>query len=142
MLCAGLIPTGAMYDVIDAVTQFIPPPECHLGCMNWTAALNASERAASFADPSVVESLGAACAIPGRAIHSLTQPVAPVMDPMEAAAFYGPICPCRNATGAEDGMFEMFNAFMFNGSAMAQRPAWLTSHRGPMRMTANPITCE
>ena len=49
MLCAGLIPTGAMYDVIDAVTQFIPPPECHLGCMNWTAALNASERAASIA---------------------------------------------------------------------------------------------
>ena len=92
--------TAEMDDVIDAVAAFVAPPECPLGCMNWTAALEASEAAASFADPSVLPSLGARCAIPGRALHSLTQPVAPVMTAMEAAAFYGPICPCRIRNGS------------------------------------------
>lgn len=63
--------------------------------MNWTEALNASEQVATFADPSLLPVLGARCAIPGRALHSLTQPVAVNMTAMEAAAFYGPICPCR-----------------------------------------------
>ena len=81
---------GSMYDVVDAVAAFLAPPECPTGCMNWTAALNASAQAAAFADPRILASLGARCAIPGRALHSLTQPVAPVMTPMEAAAFYGP----------------------------------------------------
>ena len=86
---------GDMDDVIDAVAAFTGPTDCP--CMNWTDALNATEQAASFADPSLLPSLGAGCAIPGRALHALTQPVAPVMTPMEQAAFYGPICPCRNA---------------------------------------------
>ena len=64
---------GAMYDVVNAVSSFVAPPECPLGCMNWTAALNAAERAANFVDPSIVPSLGASCVIPGRAIHSLTR---------------------------------------------------------------------
>jgi hypothetical protein len=89
-----------MADVIDSVAAFTAPPECPDGCMNWTAALNASEQAASFADPSILASLGARCAIPGRALRSLTQPVAPVMTPMEAAAFYGPICPCRTTNSS------------------------------------------
>jgi hypothetical protein len=89
-----------MDDVIGAVAAFVAPPECPLGCMNWTAALNASERRLSFADPSILPSLGARCAIPGRALHSLTQPVAPVMTAMERAAFYGPICPCRTSRAA------------------------------------------
>lgn len=87
--------TGNMFDVIDAVDAFLPPHECPHGCMNWTEALNATEQAASFADPSLLPGLGARCAIPGNALHALTQPVAPVMTAMEAAAFYGPICPCR-----------------------------------------------
>lgn len=87
--------TSNMDDVIEAVAAFTAPPECPRGCMDWTAALNVSEQAASFADPSVLPALGAGCAIPGRALHSLTQPVAPAMTPMEQAAFYGPICPCR-----------------------------------------------
>eukprot|EP00039_Didymoeca_costata_P007124 m.96550 g.96550 ORF g.96550 m.96550 type:complete len:643 (+) comp13550_c0_seq1:205-2133(+) len=95
-----LTATGNMDDVIDSVAAFNPPPECPLGCMNWTAALNTSEQAATFADPSLLPSLGARCAIPGRALLSLTQPVAPVMTPIEAAAFYGPICPCRTSNNA------------------------------------------
>jgi len=91
---------GSMDDVIDAVASFAAPPECPFGCMNWTVALNTSESAASFADPSILPSLGSRCAIPGRALHSLTQPVAPIMTPMEAAAFYGPICPCRTTDTA------------------------------------------
>jgi hypothetical protein len=87
---------ASMDDVIDAVAAFGAPPECPFGCMNWTAALNASEQVASFADPSILSSLGARCAIPGNALHALTQPVAPAMTAMEAAAFYGPICPCRS----------------------------------------------
>eukprot|EP00040_Diaphanoeca_grandis_P031292 m.186930 g.186930 ORF g.186930 m.186930 type:complete len:644 (-) comp32287_c0_seq1:453-2384(-) len=90
--------TALMDDVTDSVAAFLAPPECPSGCMNWTAALNASEQAASFADPSVLPSLGARCAIPGRALHTLTQPVAPSMTAMEAAAFYGPICPCRTSS--------------------------------------------
>lgn len=89
---------GSMDDVIDSVGAFVAPPECPLGCMEWFEALNTSEREASFADPSVLPSLGARCAIPGRAIHSLTQPVAKNMNAMERAAFYGPICPCRSST--------------------------------------------
>ena len=88
---------GEMNDVIDAVAAFAAPPECPSGCMEWDAALNASERQATFADPSVLSSLGARCAIPGRALHSLTQPVAKSMSAMERAAFYGPICPCRGS---------------------------------------------
>ena len=95
---------GSMYDVIDAVAAFVAPPECPMGCMNWTDALNASEQAATFTDPSIVPSLGAKCAIPGRSILSLTQPVAPVMSPMEAAAFYGPICPCRASSAASSAI--------------------------------------
>lgn len=97
LLSAALLSaaTGGMDDVVDAVAGFTAPPECPTGCISWTAALNASGRAASFADPSIVPSLGSRCAIPGRALHSLTQPVAPVMTAMEQAAFYGPICPCR-----------------------------------------------
>ena len=100
LLSAALLhaATADMDDVIDAVAAFTAPPECPSGCMNWTDALNATEQAASFADPSLLPSLGAGCAIPGRALHALTQPVAPVMTPMEQAAFYGPICPCRNAS--------------------------------------------
>ena len=90
--------TGRMYDVIDSVTSFLPPPECPTGCINWTAALNASEQVANFADPSILPSLGARCAIPGRALHSSTQPVAEIMTPIEKAAFYGPICPCRSSS--------------------------------------------
>ena len=102
MLHAAVLTTvaGNMYDVTDEVAYFLPPPECPSGCMNWTAALNASEREASFADPSILPSLGARCAIPGRALHSLTQPVATTMTAMERAAFYGPICPCRNGSAA------------------------------------------
>jgi hypothetical protein len=102
VLIAALLPAviGLMDDVTDSVAAFMAPPECPFGCMNWTAALNASEQAASFADPSILPSLGARCAIPGRALHSLTQPVAPVMNPMEAAAFYGPICPCRSSNSS------------------------------------------
>ena len=88
---------GMMDDVIEAVAAFTPPPECPLGCMPWSAAPNAS---AAFADAALVTALGARCAIPGRALHSLTQPVAPHMTAMEAAAFYGPICPCRPAANA------------------------------------------
>ena len=97
LLSAALLQaaTGSMFDVIDAVDSFLAPPECPDGCMDWTAALNASEQAASFADPSLLPALGARCAIPGNALHALTQPVAPRMTAMEAAAFYGPICPCR-----------------------------------------------
>jgi hypothetical protein len=88
---------GNMHDVIDAVDAFVAPPECPLGCMNWTAALNASEQAASFADPSILPSLGARCAIPGGAIHSgRGRP----LTAMETAAFYGPICPCRTAASS------------------------------------------
>ena len=89
---------GSMDDVTEAVAAFVAPPECPLGCMNWTAALNKSEQAANFADPSVLPSLGARCAIPGRALHALTQPVAKVMTAIERAAFYGPICPCRTSS--------------------------------------------
>ena len=98
---------GNMHDVIDAVAAFVAPPECPLGCMNWTAALNASEQAASFADPSVVPSLGARCAIPGRAItHSFGQAGRVLnLSAMERAAFYGPICPCR-AGGAASSAVE------------------------------------
>jgi hypothetical protein len=101
VLISALLPAamGLMDDVVDSVAAFTAPPECPDGCMDWTAALNASEQAASFADPSILPSLGARCAIPGRALHSLTQPVAPAMTPMEAAAFYGPICPCRTSNG-------------------------------------------
>ena len=89
---------GSMDDVIEPVAAFVAPPECPLGCMNWTAALNASEQAASFADPSILPSLGARCAIPGKAIHSgRGRP----LSAMETAAFYGPICPCRNAASSE-----------------------------------------
>lgn len=97
LLIAALLvgATANMDDVIDAVAAFLPPPECPTGCMNWTAAMNASEQAANFADPSLLPSLGAGCAIPARALTSLTQPVAPTMTPIEAAAFYGPICPCQ-----------------------------------------------
>ena len=88
---------GNMYDVIDAVDAFVAPPECPLGCLNWTAALNASEQAASFADPSILPSLGARCAIPGRALHHSYGQAGrrENMSAMERAAFYGPICPCR-----------------------------------------------
>ena len=92
--------TGSMYDVVDEVVDFLAPPECPFGCMNWTTALNASEKVASFADPSILPSLGAGCAIPGRALHSLTQPVAETMTAMERAAFYGPICPCRTSSAS------------------------------------------
>jgi hypothetical protein len=71
--------------------------------MNWTDALDASAQAATFADPSVLSSLGAGCAIPGRALNSLTQPVPTdpsKMSPIEKAAFYGPICPCLNSSAA------------------------------------------
>lgn len=89
--------TGNMHDVIDAVGAFAAPPECPVGCMNWTAALNASEQAASFADRSVLPSLGAACAIPGLVLHSsFGQGRNDTLSPMERAAFYGPICPCRS----------------------------------------------
>ena len=99
LLSAALLQsaTGNMFDVIDAVDAFVAPPECPNGCMNWTAALDSSEQAANFADPSLLPALGARCAIPGNALHALTQPVAPVMTPVEAAAFYGPICPCRSS---------------------------------------------
>ena len=95
------VATARMDDVTDAVAAFLAPPECPRGCMNWTAALSASEQAASFADPSILPALGARCAIPGRALHSLTQPVDPrgTMTGMERAAFYGPICPCRTGRG-------------------------------------------
>jgi hypothetical protein len=91
---------GDMDDVIDAVAAFVAPPECPLGCMNWTAALNASEQATNFADPSLLPSLGARCAIPGRALsHSFGQ-AGRVEDlsPIEVAAFYGPVCPCRTSS--------------------------------------------
>ena len=94
---------GDMYDVIDAVTAFVAPPECPLGCMNWTDALNATEQAASFADPSLLPSLGAHCAIPGQELHHSFGQAGRVEDlsAMERAAFYGPICPCRpNASSA------------------------------------------
>jgi hypothetical protein len=102
LLTAALFTTavGRMDDVIEAVAAFVAPPGCPFGCMNWTVALNASEQAASFADPSVLPSLGAGCAIPGRALHSLTQPVAKSMTAMERAAFYGPICPCRGSSSS------------------------------------------
>ena len=106
---------GNMHDVIDAVAAFVAPPECPLGCMNWTAALNASEQAASFADPSVVPSLGARCAIPGRAItHSFGQAGRVFnLSAMERAAFYGPICPCR-AGGAASSAVDSDSAVEFH----------------------------
>ena len=92
---------GHMYDVTDEVAAFLPPPECPLGCMNWTAALNASEQVASFADPSILPSLGARCAFPGRAlVHSFGQGRNETLSAMERAAFYGPICPCRTGSTA------------------------------------------
>ena len=99
IMSATLLPaaTGMMYDVIDAADAFRAPPECPVGCMNWTAALNTSEQAASFADPLVLASLGARCAIPGQAIHSGR---GQNLTAMEQAAFYGPICPCRTGTAA------------------------------------------
>ena len=48
---------GLMDDVAESVQAFLPPPECPHGCMNWTVALNQSEQAASFADPSILPSL-------------------------------------------------------------------------------------
>jgi hypothetical protein len=94
------VATGNMYDVIDAVDAFVAPPECPLGCMNWTAALNASEQATNFADPSLLPSLGARCAIPGRAIHaSFGQGRGQILSAIEKAAFYGPVCPCRTRRG-------------------------------------------
>ena len=100
LLSAALLQAAManMYDVIDAVDAFLAPPECPLGCMNWTAALNATEQAAFFADPSLIPSLGAACAIPGQAIHgSFGQGGRnDSLGAMERAAFYGPICPCRS----------------------------------------------
>jgi hypothetical protein len=90
---------GNMYDVTDEVAEFLPPPECPLGCMNWTAALNASEQAASFVDPSILPSLGARCAFPGKALeHSFGQGRNETLSAMERAAFYGPICPCRTSS--------------------------------------------
>ena len=76
LLSAALLQsaTGNMFDVIDAVDAFVAPPECPNGCMNWTAALDSSEQAANFADPSLLPALGARCAIPGNALHALTQP--------------------------------------------------------------------
>ena len=92
---------GHMYDVADEVAAFLPPPECPLGCMNWTDALNASEQVASFADPSILPSLGARCAFPGRALeHSFGQGRNETLSAMERAAFYGPICPCRTSSAA------------------------------------------
>jgi hypothetical protein len=92
---------GNMHDVIDAVDAFVVPPECPLGCMNWTDALNASEQATSFADPSILPSLGARCAIPGRALHSgFAQGRNQSLSAMERAAFYGPICPCRTSAAS------------------------------------------
>jgi hypothetical protein len=115
LLAAALVATaaGRMDDVIEAVAAFVAPPECPLGCMNWTAALNASEREASFADPSLLPSLGARCAIPGQALHSLTQPVAANMTPMERAAFYGPICPCRTSSASSVVEFHTCTAPLF-----------------------------
>ena len=94
---------GNMYDVIDAVDAFVAPPECPLGCMNWTAALNATEQAANFADPSLLSLLGARCAIPGLALVSGRSGGGgrgPILTAMEEAAFYGPICPCRTGSAA------------------------------------------
>ena len=90
--------TGNMDDVIDAVGAFVAPPECPGGCMNWTAALNASEQAANFVDPSVLEKLGAGCAIPGNALHQSYHQGGrnTTLSAIERAAFYGPICPCRS----------------------------------------------
>ena len=103
LLIAALLPAtaGNMYDVIDAVDAFVAPPECPLGCMNWTAALNVSEQAATFADPSRLPSLGARCAIPGNALRN-TFPGRPgtSLSALEKAAFYGPICPCRSSAAS------------------------------------------
>jgi hypothetical protein len=86
--------TAMMYDVTDAVAAFTAPPACATGCMDWAAALNASEQALTFADPSIVPSLGARCAIPGRApLKGCGRNWVP--NAMEAAAYYGPFCPCR-----------------------------------------------
>lgn len=49
----SLAAMGDMNNVIGPVAAFLAPPECPLGCMNWTDALNDSERAASFADPAL-----------------------------------------------------------------------------------------
>ena len=87
---------GTMDDVIDAVAAFDPPPECPHGCMNWTDALNATEQAASFADPSLLPALGAKCAIPGNALHGTIQGRNDSMSSIEKAAFYGPLCACRD----------------------------------------------
>ena len=115
LLSAALLQaaTANMYDVIDAVDAFLAPPECPSGCMNWTAALNATEQAASFADPTLLPSLGARCAIPGRAIHSSFGQGGrnSSLDAMERAAFYGPICPC--ATGLDVVEFHTCTAPLF-----------------------------
>jgi hypothetical protein len=105
LLNALLCATGNMYDVIDAVAAFTAPSDCPLGCMNWTAALNASEQATSFADPSLLPSLGARCAIPGRALHSgFAQGRNQTLSAMEQAAFYGPICPCRSSSATSSAV--------------------------------------
>ena len=94
------IAAGDMYDVIESVAAFVPPPECVFP-MNWTAALNASEQALTFADPSILPSLGAGCAIPGRAIsHSYGQGRGNELTPLEQALFYGPACACRTSNSS------------------------------------------
>jgi hypothetical protein len=96
--------TGNMHDVIDAVDAFVAPPECPNGCMNWTAALNVSEQAASFTDPSLLPSLGAHCAIPGQALHAGQRNGNGQLSAMEKAAFYGPICPCLTSNAASSAV--------------------------------------
>ena len=109
MLFTAVVATamGDMYDVTSAVAAFTAPPACGAtGCMKWTAALNASEQALTFFDPSILPSLGAGCAIPGLVLRGAMRNAFAYMSPMEKAAYYGPICPCRSVNASDPSAIE------------------------------------
>ena len=106
---------GHRYDVVDEVAAFLAPLECPLGCMNWTTALNPSDQAASFADPSILPSLGRSCAVPGKALVGAFAQGGRYfnLSAMEKAAFYGPICPCFTSSASSAVEFHTCTAPLF-----------------------------